>query len=447
MAYVRIMLFLLVFVLSPGYPPGLALADDYVVPTPKNVRQGQGFFQAGSVTRLEVSPDFRAKYASPVRHLEKFLQGLPASGAESSIVVAASIPPGDPAAKQIPPGKEEAYIIRTDGSKVHILGRNALSALHGMAYVEAMLRNGDGRMKRGGIVNWPDLKVRAVHLVIAPGISPEDIKAQIDRAYFGHFNTLILQMKNFVRLKSMGKAAPDNAWSVPEFLEVAGYARENGLEFVPELKTLTHQETLIGREHRGLLFGKRVYDPSKKEVYDVIFPILSELIDLVHPDNIHIGHDEGDVSLPADLFLEDVNRIHQFLRGKGVGVWMWGDMLISPAGFPSMNPKFLHGNADYVKMRHKLPKDIVICDWHYNEPGGRFPSSQAFAEEGFKVLGATWQGERMIKSFSAYIADLPKNGEGMIATTWFGALKHNTNRLYGIIASSGDAFWNAKRSR
>lgn len=36
------------------------------------------------------------------------------------------------------------------------------------------------------------------------------------------------------------------------------------------------------------------------------------------------------VMIPADLFLRDVIRIHDYLNGGRVDTWMWADMVLRP---------------------------------------------------------------------------------------------------------------------
>lgn len=94
---------------------------------------------------------------------------------------------------------------------------------------------------------------------------------------------------------------------------------------------------------------------------------------------------------PADLFLRDVIRIHDYLSGKSVDTWMWADMVLSPAEFPGAPTRYHHGiAAGYGKpLRDRLPRDIVMCDWHYDEEG----NFAILQREGFRVIGATWKRE------------------------------------------------------
>lgn len=70
--------------------------------------------------------------------------------------------------------------------------------------------------------------------------------------------------------------------------------------------------------------------------------------------------------IPADLFLRDVIRIHDYLSGKGVDIRMWADRVLSPAELPGASIRYLHGiAAGYGKpLRDRFPRDIVMCDWH-----------------------------------------------------------------------------------
>lgn len=301
-------------------------------------------------------------------------------------------------------------------------------------------------------------RVRALHVVVN-NVLPTDMRRLIDQARLNQFNVLILGLFNGVRLKT---APPPKegivSWSRDELRDVVRYARENGLDVIPEIKLLSHQEHFLARAKPNLLFNATTYDPRKPEVYEIVFSVINEVIELVQPKAIHIGHDEvagfsaytrrkwlgsGEM-LPAELFLEDVQRINAYLKKRGVETWMWGDMLISPKEFPGIRPNPMHGTTrGYGKeLREKLPKDIVICDWHYEQEEPDFPSLATFKAEGFRVLGATFERSETIKNFSRYA--YTHGAEGMIATIWFHVQRKEWDIVDDIIKTSGEAFWNAK---
>ncbi len=315
------------------------------------------------------------------------------------------------------------------------------------------------------LLNWPlhaiaadskvEQPVRAVHFVMR-GVGVGDVKRIVGLARNSGFNTLIISMADGIRLNSFPGRPLENALNADEFKDVVQFARQQGLDVIPEIKLLTHQEKFLGNTRPDLMFNARTYDPRKPEVHALVLAYLEELIVLLHPKAILIGHDEavgwkerhfekgllkpGERILPADLFLEDVNRIHAYLKKRNVETWMWGDMLISPEEFPEMLAGGLHGESvGYGKaLRDKLPRDIVICDWHYLDSQAEFPSLATFKTEGFRVLGATWKKPQTIRNFSRYAAT--HGADGMIATTWFHVQNKEWDVVERIIRESGQAF-------
>lgn len=305
----------------------------------------------------------------------------------------------------------------------------------------------------------PTSKIRALHISLEPAkqVTPEIAKRLIETAQKNGFNTLIILLTNNVAFKAIPNFSQDKSWSTVEFLAVVENARQHGLAVIPEIKLLTHQEKSFLNSYPNLMFNRVSYDPRKNEVYKVVYALLDELIALIHPTAIHIGHDEvvgwnkkhaekilgvDEAALPANLFLQDTLQIHAYLKLKGIETWMWGDMLVSPNEFqfPLIQESELHGSlTGYGKaIRDKLPKDIVICDWHYFDKQSAFPSLAIFKKEGFRVLGATWKKPETTYNFSHYAAS--QNADGMIATTWYHVPRQDWDILDSIIKVSGDAF-------
>jgi hypothetical protein len=303
--------------------------------------------------------------------------------------------------------------------------------------------------------------VRALHLV-ANNMTVDDARRLIDKAEEAKFNTIILGLpwRSGVRLRSTPWIiAGSKTWSRDDLLAVVNYARKKNMEIVPQLPLLTHQELFLAPNFPELMFNHKTYDPRKVDVYRYIFPVIDELIDLIRPRAVHIGHDEvlgwrpgknwlkqGEKLLPPELFVEDVVHLHTYLKNKGIETWMWGDMLVSPAEFPSMISKELHGIAPgYGKqLRDKLPREMVICDWHYSGESADFPSLSTLKREGFRVFGVTWRERNTTINFSRFAG---MNGaEGMIASTWVVLNSEGKNTVNSweeverIISESGAVF-------
>lgn len=280
-------------------------------------------------------------------------------------------------------------------------------------------------------VNAP---LRVLHLPLWD-MSLSEAKRWTHRARVAEYNTIVLMVWSGVKLNSAPWSTFNQPWSPKELAEWAAYAKCQGLDVVIEVKLLTHQDFYFQNTHPQLMFNSATYDPRNPDVYKAVFAVLDEVIQLTHPKAIQIGHDEvfgynqslvsnwlsmGVTMLPANLFLQDVVRLHDYLKLRNIETWMWGDMLISPAEFPTMNTVGLSGiEKGYGKaLRQQLPRDIVICDWHYF-PDSAYPSLDAFQIDGFRVIGATWENENGIRSFAQYAKT--HNAYGMMDTIWYNA--------------------------
>lgn len=297
--------------------------------------------------------------------------------------------------------------------------------------------------------------IRAFHFVLR-GVPLDRAHWMVDEARRAGLNAVVVQLADGVDLHHAPWGFKPGAWSRDEFKAWVTYARSNGVQVIPELKLLTHQEKFLHNASPALMFNSSTYDASNPEVYQkYVYPLIAEIIELIAPRAFHIGHDEvaghnessrkkwlkpGERMLPAEMFYQDVIRLHEYISRLGVQTWMWGDMMISPDEFPGMRPNSLHGRATaYGKvLRSRLPKDIVICDWHYADDQADFPSLETFKADGFHVLGATWKKPKTIRNFSRYAAAY--GADGMIATTWAHVQRKEWDMVARIIRDSGEAF-------
>jgi hypothetical protein len=298
---------------------------------------------------------------------------------------------------------------------------------------------------------------RIWHFVLR-GLAYDRAIWMVDRAKAAGFDAVQVTLTDGVRLDRAPWTPRKDAWSKAEFIDWVAYARERGMAVIPEVQLLTHQEKFFQQAHPDLMFNGVTYDPGRDRTYQIVFSMLEEIIDAVRPAAVHIGHDEvaghdpasarkwlkpGEKALPADLFLADVLRVHGYLKERGIHTWMWGDMLLSPTEFPTMHSRDLNGSgAGYGKaLRDKLPRDLVICDWHYFGGQLAFPSLATLVREGFRVVGVTWENEEAIRHFSRYAA--AHGASGMMATTWFRVQRKHWDRVDWILRISGQAFGTA----
>jgi hypothetical protein len=225
---------------------------------------------------------------------------------------------------------------------------------------------------------------------------------------------------------------------------LARLAREHGIRLVPMFNCVGHQSW--GERLGGLLRAHPEFDeapdldataedfycaswcPNHPEVNPLVFDLFDELLDAFEADAFHAGMDEIFVigrcdrckrTAPAQLLARAVNDYHEHLVGRrGVEMQIWGDRLLPRSlGFSHWDSSENHteGAAGLI------PKDIVICDWHYHFMAD-FPSVAYFVERGFRVWPAGWREEDAVRRLIevARSAGGP-NMLGYLATTWCGS--------------------------
>ncbi len=170
--------------------------------------------------------------------------------------------------------------------------------------------------------------------------------------------------------------------------ELVAYARRFGIEVVPEVQSLSHVQfmtqaypeigerpwetpvTEVTDERLADVppdqFYAHCYCPSNPKSYEILFDLMDEIIDVFQPKKyVHIGHDEvyqiGVCPVcrdhdPAALLVEDITRIYNHLKAKGLTPMMWSDMLQPISSYKT------------PPARHSLPKDIVMLDfiWYFH---------------------------------------------------------------------------------
>jgi hypothetical protein len=236
--------------------------------------------------------------------------------------------------------------------------------------------------------------------------------------------------------------------------ELTDVCHQHGIRLIPLMNCLGHQSW--GPKRAGLLKiypqfdetpniaedDKKIYCrewcPLHPDVNKIVFALLDELIDAFDADAMHVGMDEvfliGDKNCPrckdkdvGELFAKAVNDLHGHLvTEKGVEILMWGDRLLD-------SKKMRYGTYDAsatgsYRAIDRVPKDIIICDWHYAPPDVNrrmgqkepFPSIRFFQENGFRVLPATWNS--------------PEAAVAMIRTSRMGA----TDKMLGILFTGWD---------
>jgi len=188
------------------------------------------------------------------------------------------------------------------------------------------------------------------------------------------------------------------------------------------------------------------YCPLHPEVHGIVFAIVDELCDAFQTDAFHAGMDEvfyiGEDKCPrcggrdkAALFADEVRTIATHLREKNRELWIWGDRLIDGkvTGL-GMWEASMNNTARAVDL---IPKDVVICDWHYERPD---LTAIYFAMKGLRVVTCPYNRPLVAEAqmadlytFRAHATpEMKDKFYGAMQTVWSGAERF-LDSYYGVM--------------
>ena len=357
----------------------------------------------------------------------------------------------------------DAYSVTVADGVATVDGTSRAAVLYGIEHLARELASAGSLDPELRIDERAALRTRALHLMMR-NMTAERLTSLIDIARSARMNTLLLYTADDIELQSQSVVPGRRAISRDDFSQVIAYAKASGMQVIPHVPLLTKQHRFFKQDFPALMYNNSTYDPRNPETMQRVHAYLEELIELMQPPAIHIGHDEvegsfkrrnrskwtaaqkkkwlapGDEMLPPELFLTSVEELHEWLGERGLETWMWGDMLIAYSEFPEMEKKNMHGNFGYTELRSRLPDEIVICDWHYWDTK-EFTTAGVFAAEGHDVLGSTRELPANIENFTRYVAGMGPRGRGMIATLWSLVNSEPADEIEAVIRRSGDAYW------
>lgn len=435
---------------------------------------------------------------------------LPASGSFILMGIAAN-----PLVKQYlarhkqPPPESEGYALKVNQQSAVVAGTDEAGAFYGLQSLRQLIeRTSEGASIRGAeIRDWPFLPFRGIKLYL-PGHEniPYFKRFVRDVMALYKYNKLILEVNAAMRFdrhpelnagwiefardlkytrreRSPGPGhqlqdsanadtADGEVLEKEEVAELVQYARLFHIDVIPEIPSLTHSYYLLTR-HRELAEIQNAewpdtYCPSEPRVYDLLFDVLDEYIEVMKPAMVHIGHDEWRSPLgvcrrcagkdPTELYAADVNRIYSHLRSKGIGTAIYGDHLIealrgrktrqneNPGGQPYDMP----GALSAEQVRQLIPKDILIFNWFWD----------SHADEGLNSIGigrkneidlSQWGFRQVFGNFSPHIVDFDRRVErrgiiGGVPSSWSAtnALTLGKDLMFDILGSAS-LLWSTDR--
>jgi len=262
-------------------------------------------------------------------------------------------------------------------------------------------------------------------------------------------NVLIVEVNyNFVFRSHPELSGGDNALRVEDARDLAETCRKYKVRLIPMLNSLGHQSWSkttfalltkhpeldespgVPADNKGIYC--RSWCPLHPDINKIVLPLIDELIDAFQADAFHVGMDEVFLMAhpsctrckgkdPAELFAKSVNDLHKHVvEKKRLTMLMWADRLLD-------DKKFGYGEWEASKNGtgpaiDMIPKDIIMCDWHYEKRPEGYPSVVYLQEKGFRTLPSTWRNKDAALAMlrQARSTASPKL-LGHICTTWVGA--------------------------
>jgi hypothetical protein len=226
-------------------------------------------------------------------------------------------------------------------------------------------------------------------------------------------NVLVVEFGYGYQFTRRPEVTDKDALSRENVKALVGACRTAGVRLIPQINLLGHQSwskttSALLRAHPEFdeTPGKypqnegiycRSYCPLHPGVHAVVFDLIDELVEACEADAFHAGMDEvfliGEEDCPrckgknrAELFAQEVRTLRDHVTKGGRTLWIWGDRLLDgeAAGLGKWEGS-TNGTAPALRL---VPKDVVICDWHYEAAS---PTAVHFAVEGFNVVSSPWR--------------------------------------------------------
>jgi len=268
-------------------------------------------------------------------------------------------------------------------------------------------------------------------------------------------NTLILRVDHDYQYKSHPELAQSNGLSQAEVDRLIAVCKKHNISLIPQINLLGHQSW---HSKLGLLLQAypqfdetpniklpekyewpnddglycKSYCPLHPEVHDIVFDLVDEILEAFDADAFHAGMDEvfyiAHDDCPrcsgrdkAELFAGELTKIRNHLAKTNKKLWIWGDRLLdgktTGLGMWEASMNNTHKAIDMI------PKDIMICDWHYEKVE---PTAAYFALKGFDVATSSWRTGTVAQKQLVFLENLRKNSneetaqhiKGMVHTCW-----------------------------
>ncbi len=290
--------------------------------------------------------------------------------------------------------------------------------------------------------------ILAMHCFVHSDESGQQLLADIPNLAAKGINTLVLETGYHYEWNSHPELREREFLSGKTAKEIARVCGDNGIVIIPLINCVGHQSW--ERDNFPLLAVYPEFDETPGEypendgiycrswctsndaVYTVVFDLIDEITAAFTTTAIHIGMDEifliGEDSCEkcrghdkGALLAHAINKFHDHcVKERNMTLYLWGDRLLDGKGSEGASydewESSYNGTSTAI---HNIPKDIIICDWHYNTCRN-YESISYFLENGFSVLPSSFKDVTATRALAEHSLRYRTDAKmlGHMYTTW-----------------------------
>lgn len=320
------------------------------------------------------------------------------------------------------------------------------------------------------ISDWPSLSMRGVHCFSGKA---KDLQVKYVERIFSacKLNNVVYEC-GYVKWDSAPFAhSIKYGMEKEQAAQVVSAIKDNYIQPIPLIQSMGHIDWL-NRNVVDKFTGRRAYgeymvsptafltcfNPLNDKGITFLENLYDEVIEMFQPQYFHIGFDEclvGDAQLDAlsktsgvaadELFLKQLLAIKKYMKARNIQPIIWGDALLLNR-LEASDYGHAPSKAAAEAMRKRVPKDIIIADWHYGSfTPEKYISVNILQDAGFKVLGSTWFYPGNLIWFNTALKKAKSLGH--LQTTWAGFSFDETglDKLFSQFYShmlGAEAAWN-----
>ncbi|MDI6846048.1 MAG: family 20 glycosylhydrolase [Candidatus Saccharicenans sp.] len=290
------------------------------------------------------------------------------------------------------------------------------------------------------------VKYLGLHVLVESRQAARELIAEIPALARRGVNLLVVEVDYNFEYRSHPELRGPEPVTREQVGQIVQLCQQHGIRLIPEFQSFGHQswekktfslltvypefDETPGKypDNQGIYC--RSWCPLHPDLPKIINALYDELLEAFEADGLHVGMDEVFIIAdpdcprcagkdPAELFAHAVRTAYEHIViNRGREMFMWGDRLLD--GRATGYGEWEASMNDTHRAIDLIPKDIIICDWHYEEmPGGVYPSIPIFIEKGFRVLPTSFKNMRAAEALIDFSLRFPAERMlGHLCTIW-----------------------------